>query len=103
MRFYQNSLTEVPPLDIVSILRKYNAILLQQGELAFKYQAMLIGVYNGAILYSQHRMTPENLKVFYHQLQQQMLAALKLEAELQLREMARAQTEAACAKRFKNT
>lgn len=68
-----------------------------------RYDPILVGVYNSAILYSQHRMTPQNLKVFYDQMQQQMLDTLRLEAELaavskekadlQIREMERAQVQ----------
>ncbi|PID55568.1 hypothetical protein CSB45_15355 [candidate division KSB3 bacterium] len=47
-----------------------------------QYQSLLIGLYNGAILYSQHRMTPENAKVFYMQMQKQISQILQLETAL---------------------
>jgi hypothetical protein len=47
-----------------------------------RYLSIHLGVYNSAILYSQHRMTPENAKIFYHHMQEQMLSSLKLEQEL---------------------
>ena len=47
-----------------------------------RWQPLLVGVYNNAILYSQHRMSPENAQVFYHQFQNQMLRTLATEADL---------------------
>lgn len=47
------------------------------------YQPILIGLYNNAILYSQHRMTPENARVFYHQIQEHMWRTLDLEIKLE--------------------
>lgn len=48
-----------------------------------RYQPLLIGLYNNAILYSQHRMTPENARVFYHQFQEHMGRTLELEVKLE--------------------
>jgi molecular chaperone HtpG len=47
-----------------------------------RYLSIHLGVFYSAILYSQHRMTPENAKIFYHHMQQQTLSSLKLEQEL---------------------
>lgn len=63
-----------------------------------RHDSILLGLYNSAILYSQHRMTPENAKVFYGQFQQQMLAILSLEDAInrarEEREAWRAQAQA---------
>ncbi len=72
------------PLDL--FLNSDNEIVQMLAKLdkieAPNYQNILLNVYNSAILYSQHRMTPESAKIFYHQMQQMMLASLKLETEL---------------------
>jgi molecular chaperone HtpG len=47
------------------------------------YQPMLIGLYNNSVLYSQHRMTPENARIFYHQFQAQMERTLEVEVKLE--------------------
>ena len=47
-----------------------------------RYEKILLGVYNNAILYSQQRMTPENARIFYHQSQELMADYLDLEKEL---------------------
>jgi len=62
-----------------------------------RYQTLLLGIYNCAILYSQHRMTPENAQVFYRQLHSQMLDILEMEAELR---RVKAEKEALQAKIF---
>ncbi len=47
-----------------------------------RYHTLLTGVYHSAVLYSQHRMTAENTKIFYYQMQAQMLRTLTLETKL---------------------
>jgi len=47
-----------------------------------RYNHILVGVYNNAVLYSQQRMTPENAKIFYQQLQSLMISTLELESKL---------------------
>lgn len=47
-----------------------------------KHESILVGVFNSAILYSQHQLTLENAKIFYQHFQNQMLNSLKLETEL---------------------
>ncbi|MEH0019419.1 MAG: ATP-binding protein [Desulfobacter sp.] len=72
------------PLDLY--LNAGNELVQKMAELENlddpKYQSLLIGLYNGAILYSQHRMTPENAKIFYMQMQKQIGQILKLEVAL---------------------
>ncbi len=53
------------------------------------YQPLLIGLYNNAVLYSQHRMTPENARIFYYQIQAHMERTLELEVKLEDCQVAR--------------
>ncbi len=79
----EDALEKLRDVPMTLYLNANNDVVRRLAEIrdldSRRYELILLGLYNSAILNSQHRMTPRNARVFYEQFHEYMANSLTLE------------------------